>query len=553
MKQDHRKPLGSTFLFAQRTVGVLPIFMRGSALFCVLMVLAQSSGKELLRITTSQYNNMREGADPYETVLTPKNVNARVFGKLFTLPVDGDVYAQPLYLSNVRVPGKGVHDLLFVATEHDSVYAFDASSKAASLIWRVSLLPPGASAAPVPFRDVRCPFIHPEIGITSTPVIDDATGTLYVLARIKRASRSEHIYSQQLHALNVATGAEKLGGPIDIRARVAGSGAGTFAGFVSFDPLFENPRASLLLTDGVIYLTWASSCDVGPYHGWIMAYDARTLRRRAVLNTSPDSDQSGIWQSDTGPAADQLGNVYVLTGNGSFDADSPGGRDYGDSALKLTLRGSRLVVSDYFTPHDQQNLNKQDLDLGAGGPLVLPDQLGTPSHFLLAGGKDGRLFLLDRDLMGKHHLKIDNVRQALKLKGSLHAAPAFWNRHVYIFGDGDVLHELTLQGGQLTRVHNANTGPVDPGATPTISANGSKDGIVWTVTTRTWQAFPERAAVLHAYDAEDVSHELYNSEQNPRRDRAGISVRFTIASVANGRVYVGVKSGVEVYGLLPVH
>jgi hypothetical protein len=501
------------------------------------------------RITTSQYNSMRTGANLRETILNPKNVNVDQFGKLRSLSVDGDVYAQPLYMPQVNLPGKGVHNLLFVATEHDSVYAFDADRNATTAVWHVNLLPAGGLVTTVPARDVSCPFISPEVGITSTPVIDSETGTLYVLTRTKRSAPSKPVYSQQLHALAITTGEEEAVSPIEIRASVPGRGAGSSGGTVPFDPLRENPRASLLLVNGIVYLSWASSCDVGPYHGWIMAYDAHTLQQRAVMNTSPDSDQSGIWLSDTGPASDREGNVYVITGNGHFDADSKGGRDYGDTALKLTLIGKRLVVSDYFTPHDQDMINKQDLDLGAGGPVLLPDQRGAHPHLVLVGGKDGNLFVLDRDRLGKHHDAFDDVVQIVKLKGSLHAAPAYWNEHLYVFGDNDVLHELTVQDGRLGRAHDGSKDPVNPGATPTISANGTKGGIVWTVTTRTWQASQERFAVLHAYDAADVSRELYNSEQDAVRDRAGLSVRFTIPSVANGRVYIGARKVVEVYGL----
>ncbi len=266
-------------------------------------------------MTTSQYDNARTGANVRESILSPKNVNERRFGKVASLPVDGDVYAQPLYLPGVDIPDKGLHNVLFIATEHDSVYAFDADRRSTKPLWHRSLLPSGRSAAPVAESDSLCPFIRPEIGITSTPVIDPGTGTLYVLTRAKVGTSASTVrYVQQLHALAVSDGAEKFGGPVEIRASVRGTGAGSSGGKLSFDALRENPRGALLLVNGSIYLTWASACDVGPYHGWVMAYDAGTLRQQAVLNTSPDAGESGIWLADSGPAADGLGNVLRLDG-----------------------------------------------------------------------------------------------------------------------------------------------------------------------------------------------------------------------------------------------
>ena len=286
------------------------------------------------QVTTSQYDNFRTGAVLTERILTPQNVNARQFGKLGAFKVDGAVYAQPLSQSSVEIPGKGKHDVLFVATEHDSVYAFDALRPDDPPLWHVSFLE--KNLEPVPARDVQCSFIQPEVGITSTPVIDLNTGTLYVLARTMLDPMfGTKTYFQHLHALAITTGVEKFGGPKLISASVA-AGAGSAKGQLVFDPLRQNPRTALLLTNGTLYLAWASSCDLDPYHGWVMAYDPRTLQQIAVLNTTPDGDQGGIWASDTGLGADNQGNIYVPTGNGTFDA-SLGGNDYGDSVLKLGL------------------------------------------------------------------------------------------------------------------------------------------------------------------------------------------------------------------------
>jgi hypothetical protein len=507
-----------------------------------------SYAAQVVQLTTSQYNHARTGANLRETTLTHRNVNSRDFGKLFSLKVDGDVYAQPLYLSALNVLGAGKHDVIFVATENDSVYAFDAHQKAPPL-WETHLANPAKNVTPVPARDAHCPFINPVVGITSTPVIDVNRGALFVLARTKeQAPGTAPQYVQRLHALDLVSGKERPGSPVAISAKVAVPSRADKRREIAFDPLLENPRAALLLVNGTVYLSWGSSCDVGDYHGWVMAYDAETLEQKAVFNTSPGAKESGIWQSDTGPAADQDGNIFVVTGNGDFEPAS--GHNYGDTLLKLALEHNDLIVRDYFTPHDQEILSTKDLDLGAGGPILLPDQNGTHPHLVLVGGKDGNLFVIDREKMGKYNSAKDDVVQIVKLRGSLHAAPAYWNQHVYVFGDNDVLHDLIVRDGKLQPAAEGRMGPVNPGATPTVSANGTRDGIVWTVSTRSWEVFPERLAVLHAYDAMDVSQELYNSEQNSDRDSPGISVRFTIPSVVNGKVYVGARSEVDVYGLL---
>jgi hypothetical protein len=505
------------------------------------------------QVTTSQYDNGRTGAYLDEKTLTPKNVNAKQFGKIFSFRVDGDVYAQPLYVPKVEVPGKGTHDVIYIATENDSVYAFDAAGNPAEPLWKTSFAHPNTGITALSEDSVDCPFIAPLVGITSTPVIDLKTGTLYVLARTRERTSYLHAdnYAQRLHALAITTGVEKFGGPVEVKASVAGSGEGSSGGSLAFDPLHENPRAALLLLNGAVYLTWASSCDVGPYHGWVMAYDAQTLKPVAVFNTSPDAGQSGIWAGDTGPAADKAGNIFVATGNGKFDAASKG-RDYGDSLLKLSLGSDGLAVRDYFTPENQEQLNASDSDLGSGGPLLLPDQPGSHPHLLVIGGKGGSVYVLDRDRLGKYQ-KVTNAEpvQNIPAASDVLGALGYWNNHVFFLGSQDVLRDFVLVKGHLLLTASAK-GPkfTDPGATPTISANGTKNGIVWVIQTKTWNG-SDRPAVLHAYDAANVARELYNSEENSRRDRPGKALRFTIPTVVSGRVYVGTKSEVDVYGLLP--
>jgi hypothetical protein len=449
-------------------------------------------------------------------------VNAGRFGKVFTLRVDGDIYAQPLYLPAVDVPGKGRHNVLYVATEHDSVYAFDADGQPREPLWHTSFLKSGVST--VPAGDVACGFIRPEIGITPTPVIDVATGTIYVLARTLEGEglMGRGRFVQRLHALAITTGAEKFGGPVAIDAS-------------GFNALRELPRAGLLLAGGQVYLTWGSSCDVGPYHGWVMAYDARTLAQTAAFNTSPGAGESGIWQSDNAPAADDQGNIYAATGNGRFTP----GRDFGDTVLKLSLGGRALAVRDSFTPANQAELNARDLDIGSGGPML------TPNGLVLAGGKNGALYVLDRQHMA-------TPRQIFEFRGGIYAAPAYWHGHVYLLPGGDYLSDFALKADGLSekplargQQHFGN-----PGATPAISANGSANGIVWLIETKAWNG-ADRPAVLRAYGALDVAHEIYNSEQNAARDRVGLTLRFTIPTVMNGRVYVEAKGEVDVYGLLP--
>jgi hypothetical protein len=486
---------------------------------------------------TAQYDNARTGATLHETTLTPANVSAARFGKVFSYAVDGDVYAQPLYVPSVTIPGKGVHNVVFIATEHDSVYAFDAEGTPAEPLWRVNFLGPNVST--VGARDVSCPFITPEIGITPTPAIDLQSGTLYVLARTKEGGGSFSMgrFVQKLHALAITTGVEKFSGPVEIKAP-------------DFDAQRELPRAGLLLTGGQLYMTWGSSCDVRPYHGWVMAYNASTLAQTAVFNTSPDAGESGVWQSDNGPAADEDGNVYVATGNGKFTV-AANGRDYGDSLLKLRPAGGKLNVVDFFTPSDEKALNKDDADLGSGGPVVLPRQQGSPG-LVMVGGKSGDLYVLDRARLGKYQASGNShAVQVIHFRDGIYSAPAYWNGHVYILAGGDYLSDFALDNGKLGAQPRAMSDErfVNPGATPAISADGNRNGIVWLIETKIWNG-RDKPAVLRAYDASNVARQLYNSEQNSVRDRVGLTLRFTIPTVANGRVYVNAKRRIDVFGLL---
>jgi hypothetical protein len=521
--------------------------------FCVLLIaigVALTVATSLAQVTTSQYDNSRTGATLHEKILTPQNVNVKQFGKLGAFKVDGAVYAQPLIIPAVEIPNQGMHDVLYIATEHDSVYAFDAYRPGDPPLWKVSFLD-SARGITVPSEDdAQCPFIRPEVGITSTPVIDLKTGTLYVLARTKiRHKVSADEYFQDLHALAITTGVEKFGGPKLISGSVPGKGAGSANGQVAFDPLKENARAGLVLANNALYLTWASSCDVDPYHGWVMAYDPQTLAQRAVLNVTPDGREAGIWLSDTGPAADAQGNIYVPTGNGTFDAGS-GGRNYGDSVLKLALDGSSFAIRDYFTPHDQERISEADSDVGSSGPLLLPDQPGPHRHLLLQPTKDSTIYVMDRDNMGKFHRDRDDLVEIIKMPGGGYGAMAYWNGQVFFAASDDYLRDYAIRNGQLSETASSSTRFANPGATPSISADGKKNAIVWAIATKTWNGPDNKPAVLYAFDATKLGAPIYTSEQNSQRDRAALATRFVFPVVVNGRVYFATRGEVEVYGLL---
>jgi outer membrane protein assembly factor BamB len=501
------------------------------------------------QVTTSQYDNFRTGATLQEKILTPQNVNSKQFGKLGAFKVDGPVYAQPLFLPAVPIPAKGRHDVLLVATEHDSVYAFDAARPGDPPLWKVSLLDQARHEEVVNEDEVACPFIRPEVGITSTPVIDLKTGTIYVLARsMIRHTVGADEYFQRLHALAVTTGVEKFRGPKVIAASVPGKGAGSEKGQVAFNALRENPRAALTLANNTVYMTWASSCDVDPYHGWVMSYDAQTLAQKAVLNVNPDGSEAGIWLADTGPAVDADGNLYVPTGNGTFDAGS-GGRDYGDSVLKLD--GSTLAIRDYFTPHDQERISHDDNDVGSSGPTLLPDQPGPHRHLLLQPTKDSTIYVIDRDHMGQYHRDSDALVEIIKIPGPGLGAMAYWNGHVFFATNDDNLRDYVVKNGQLVQSAMSVMKFKDPGATPSTSADGKKNAIVWAIATKSWDGPDTKPAVLYAFDATKLGRPIYTSEQNSARDRAALAARFVIPVVVNGRVYFGTRSEVEVYGLLP--
>jgi hypothetical protein len=500
----------------------------------------------------------RTGQYLSEKTLNPNSVTPGTFGKLFTQPVDGHVYGQPLVMANVSISGKGAHDVVFVVTEHDSVYAFDANSAGganAKPLWKTSFIDPRKGVTTVPSREMYHgeAAITPEIGITSTPVIDPKTNTLYTLAMTKEVIRGHVQYVQKLHALDLATGREKFGAPVVIRATVRGTGVGgNGKGTIAFDARWELQRAGLVLSNGIVYVAWSSFADSGPYHGWVIGYKAdRGLRRVAVYNTSPDGAQASIWQSGAAPAVDANGNLYVNTGNGDF-----GGRNLGDSIVKLSTQKG-LKVADSFTPSKQAALNAADLDLGSSGVVLLPDQPGTAHpHLAVASSKEGTIYLVDRDHLGGYQSKDAIVQEIPGQLAGEFGVPAVYKNTVY-FIDAFAVHQPHPQAFVL----NGNTLSITPsfeksdsiygwpGATPSISADGANNGIVWAIESSGYRN--NRPAVLHAYDAANLA-ELYNSndtQANGSNDQAPLAVKFTVPTIAYGKVFVGGQYALSVYGL----
>ena len=502
-----------------------------------------------VNVLTYHNDSARTGQNTNETTLTPGNVASANFGKIFSYPVDGHVYAQPLVMTSLAIPGQGIHDVLFVATEHDSVYAFDAAGTNATPLWQVSFINPAAGITPVSSSDVGCPDLAPEIGITSTPVIDPASATIYVEARTKEVTNGVATFYHRLHALDLSTGAEKFGGPKIVQPSVAGTGEGNDgAGHVLFNSLRQLNRAALLLNNGIVYIGCASLCDNDPYHGWLIGYDAQTLSQSHVFNVTPNGAWGGIWQAGNGPACDLEGNIYVMTGNGTFDGTT--NSDYSDSFLKLSAT-TGLRVIDYFTPYNQAALDMVDADLGSGGPVVLPDEVGggtTNQNLIVGAGKEGKIYLINRDAMG--HFNPANDSQIVQsLPGAIGGSwdtPAYFNKSIYYIGSGDALKAFTVTNARIaaTPASQGTTVFRYPGATPSVSANGTNDGIVWAL----WRS-GNNPAVLYAYNATNVALELYNSSAAGTRDLPGGAVKFAVPTIANGKVYVGAQFAVAVYGL----
>ena len=512
---------------------------------------AQLGQPPTIDILTFQYDLSRTGVTSAETILTPANVAAGSFGRRASWPVDGYVYAQPLYVSHLLTPS-GEREVVFVATEHDSVYAFDAAGTSGDPLWHVSLLE--SDEVPVPSEDTLAPDISPEIGITGTPVIDRAAELLYVVSKAKRADGT---YVQRLHALRLADGTEKAGAPVVIAAQLRGTTDDAKDGLLSFEPLRHNQRAALALIGGRVVIAWASHGDNEPYHGWLMAYDTADLTRApAAFVTTPDGLGGGIWMGASGPSADDEGNIYVSSGNGVFDMEDDESRtDYGLSTLKLHLDGDTFTVKDFFSPHETTELQAADLDYGTSAAIMLPDRSAAPLHRVVVAGKTGTLYVLDRENLGHYDTETDHVVQTLDVKSSfLISNPIFFNDMLYVLPHHQPL--MVFETDPATGLFEVNPSAVaatcqtcfDRGSTPCISADGTKNAIIWVLDNGGYQK--SAPAILHAYDATDLSRELYTSPVSALdANAAGPAVKFTVPAVANGRVFVGGQKQVTVYGL----
>jgi hypothetical protein len=516
-----------------------------------LMYLCVAAGWAQVRVLTQHNDTSRTGANLNEVRLNTSNVNVSTFGKLFSMPVDGFVFAQPLYLPEVNMPGIGTHNILFVATAHDSVYAFDADT--GTQLWQTSL------GTPVPESVVGNANILIEVGIISTPVIDPSTNTLYVEA--KTYENSVQIF--RLHALDILNqGAEKLGGPIQIAAQYPGSGVpNDGAGHVLFVAAKENQRAALTLVNGVVYMAFASHGDHDPYHGWVLAYSAANLQQLASYNTTPNGGEGGIWMSGQGLVADSNNNIYLITGNSAQATENRVG-DYGNSFVKLGLSGNALSVLDYFKAHNYDALNTGDLDLGSGGPVAIP---GTA--YIVGGGKQGLLYVVNTNDMGKLQPTSDRVVQEFQADNGLWGSPVFWNNSsaptLYVWGVNDSLKafgynfttgKFNTPFASASSVKTPSSGGGDPCGALSISSNQSVagSGIVWATIPL---ADPDSTTVhgeLYAFDATNVTKELWDSGQNPARDDYGNFAKFCPPTVVNGKVYVATDSlQVCAYGLNP--
>ena len=507
-------------------------------------------------VTTYHYNNARDGLNSNETILNLNNVNPDSFGKIGFFSADGKVDGEPLYLSQLVINGS-MHNVLYAVTEHDTVYAFDADT--GSVLWQKSMLGVNETTS----DNHSCGQITPEIGITSTPVIDREMGSIFLVAMSKDASGAYH---QRLHALDLTTGAEKQGGPTEIAASYPGTGKFSQNGMQVFQPGQYAERVGLLLMNGSIFLGWTSHCDIDPYTGWLMMYNATTLQQTSVLNLTPNGletdphfqgGEGSIWQSGAGLAGDVQGNIYFLSANGAFDmtVDANGFPDhenFGNSFLKASTSGGKLAVADYFSPLDTESQSLRDLDLGSGGVLLMPDIVdssGSTRHLAVGAGKIGNIYVVDRDNMGKFNASSNSVYQ--ELAGALSSEfgmAAYFNNTVYYGSINSVLRAFAVQAGKLNASPASQTAVSFgyPGTTPSISSNGTQNGIVWAL-----QSSEGQPAVLYAYDATNLAHELYSSNQSANnRDSFGNGNKFITPMVANGKVFIGAPNGIAVFGLL---
>jgi hypothetical protein len=533
-------------------------YLNHLGLLCLFIFLAAWSSQAQVNVLTQHNDNARTGQNNSETILNTTNVTAGNFVKLFALPVTGQVYAQPLYVSNVAGIAGGTHNVVIVATEEENVYAFDADTGGAPL-WTASMVDSlhgvtDSESAVNSSSQIGCSDLQPFVGITSTPVIDFASQTIYLEAK---STNNAGVYFHRLHALSLTTGAEKSPGPVLITGQVNGTGEGTSGGKVSFDNLHQMNRVGLLLQNGAIYLAYASHCDITPYHGWIFTYDEATLTQKSVLNTTPNGGLGGFWMTGAGLAADSNFNIYVPSGNGDF----AGPTELSDTILKIGTTSEQLTLLDYFTPSDQACLANEDLDLGSGGALLLPDQPTSTPHLLVQAGKQGMIYVVNRDQMTNNNVHYmgtsgctsvdpEIVEESAAIGGSF-SSPSYWNNNIYFWGAGDVLKSIPITNGlpNFTQIATSTPSLSFPGASTAISSNGTTTGtaIVWAIDSAPYSS--GNPSILYAYDATNVAKELWDSTQTGGSDNPGVAVKFAFPTIANGKVYVGTSTEVDVYGL----
>ena len=529
----------------------------------------------LTGVTTYHNDLLRDGTNTSEFALTTSLVTTTTFGKLFSCQTDAAIYTQPLWMPQVLING-ALHNVIVVATQNDSVYAFDADASPCITLWHVNLLDSahggtsGETSVPSSLVGSGYGDITPMVGITGTPVIDPNTGTIYVVSKSVNAGSQ---FFQRLHALYLTNGSDQVTPEnINNSITVPGTGDGSVNGVLAFDPRYQNARSGLVLNNGVVYVSWASHEDTDPYHGWVIGFSASTLAPvpNAVFNTTPNSvgtvtySRGGIWMGGGAPAVDSSGYLYLITGNGTFNANIAGGTNYGDSMLKLSTTNG-LSVADYFTPADEATLDANDTDFGSGAATILIDPSGGPNpHLVIGGGKEGNLFLVNRDNMSKFNSK-NGVVQTINAGNNIFATPVFWQNNLYVAPIGALMQysfntTTGMFGGSPASQTSATFG--FPGATPSLSSNGANQGIIW-ASDNSQYCTPQSPgcgpAVLHAYNATNLATELWNSSQAAAsRDKAGDAVKFTVPTVANGKVYLGTRGNnstlpgeLEVYGLLP--
>lgn len=533
-----------------------------SILACVVLALfIPISSPAAVNVLTHRNDLTRTGQNTNETILTPATVNTNTFGKLFSYTVDGHIYAQPLYVSGLVIPGLGPRNVVFVATQHNGVYAFDADSNSGlngGIIWQTNLGP--SSIMPnSDFGNRYGPYhdINPEVGITGTPVIDLSTGTLYLDAFTHEGSS----YYHRIHALNITNGVEQPYGPVLVTASVPGTGVGSSGGLLPFVANLCLQRAAMTLVGGTLYVTFTGYADTNPYHGWILGYNKTNLQLLPgyIFNSTPNSTtaayganagEGGIWMAGNGLCVDSANNLFFMTGNGIFNATNSGGTEYGDCFMRLSTTNG-LAVADWFSPFNQASLAAGDTDLGSGGCILLPDAVGSVAHphLLLGAGKEGKMYLIDRDSLGKFNPGSDTNLQSVasQIKNSF-CTPAYFNNQIYYQSIGDNLKAFGITNGVLaaTPASQSATTIGFPGASPSISANGVNSGIVWVL--QNDASGSGGPAILHAYNAANVSIELYNSSQAGVRDRAAPAVKTTIPTIANGKVYVGGQYALSIFG-----